>query len=226
MTEENVVVTDTEIEVKAEDLLYDNKEETNTDESDADSTGKETNSSEESESDKVANEGNKTGQGEEDKLEDSESKEIVYDLELGEKTFLAKGNVDAVVGFAKEHNLSNDAAKDILTKQDLAVADFVTRQEAAQVAETNAWAEEVKSDAELGGDNLTATIENSKSVLDRFGSDELTSMLRDSGNGNNPVVVRFLSKIGAAMAEDKSISSTRHGETSVSDADKFYGINN
>lgn len=63
------------------------------------------------------------------------------------------------------------------------------------------WQEEVRADAEIGGDKLEANLGRISTLLNTHGTPELRQVMDQTGAGNNVHVVKFLSKIAAAMGE-------------------------
>jgi hypothetical protein len=64
------------------------------------------------------------------------------------------------------------------------------------------WQNSVKSDREIGGDNLRSSIQASEKFLDEFGTQELRNYLISSGGGNHPEIIRAFARAGQALAED------------------------
>lgn len=64
------------------------------------------------------------------------------------------------------------------------------------------WQNSVKSDREIGGDNLRSSIQASEKFLDEFGTQELRDYLISSGGGNHPEIIRAFARAGQALAED------------------------
>lgn len=231
MVDETIVTEENEnienAEVKTEDVFYgddDKGSETDSEKKDADD--QENTDGEEIESDKVAD-SEKEGQKEETKEDQgSDNEKIDYDLKLDEETLLSDDDIDAVRELAEANKLSNEAANEVLKMQNQAVLKYhesLIEQEETQIEK---WADEIKNDTILGGDNLERTVNNSKAVLAKYGSDEFIEILRDTGYGNNPEVVRFLAKLGAEMEDDTMIKPGAHGEKpSTRTADLFYGKN-
>ena len=52
------------------------------------------------------------------------------------------------------------------------------------------------------GEKYDATLDVARSVLRKFGNDELIGMLEESGLGDNPAMIRLFAKIGEAMLDD------------------------
>jgi hypothetical protein len=75
----------------------------------------------------------------------------------------------------------------------LAVADY------GRVEQATAWAEQTRSDAEIGGTQFEASIAAARGVLDRFGSKGLQQALVHSGLGNHPEVIRLLARVARSL---------------------------
>ncbi len=212
-------------EVKTENLFYDEAKDESQNSDKTETASESSDTSEESESDEVAKVSEDKGEtGEADKDID-EKAEVVYDLKLEKDSFLGEAEVKEVQDFAKENSLSPEAAQSILASRDKAVANYVNAQNEASETQINDWGEQVKSDTTMGGDNFNTTVANSKRVLDKFASEGFVNILRETGYGNNPDVVKFLSKVGASMDDDSLIMTGQHGEPKKSTADLFYNNN-
>lgn len=75
------------------------------------------------------------------------------------------------------------------------------------------WAEEARTDKEIGGDKFDENAALAKRALDTFGSEALTKMLAESGLGNHPEVLRAFVRVGRAISEDRLVAgTTRPGE--------------
>jgi hypothetical protein len=74
-------------------------------------------------------------------------------------------------------------------------------------ATSTAWEQAAKADKEIGGDKLPENLGLAKSVLDKFGTAELRELLTTSRLGNNPEVIRLLSKVGAAISDDARVTT-------------------
>jgi len=143
------------------------------------------------------------GKEEEKASEDkSEEKSEEMKLTLPEESFLSQSNVDELIKFAKENNLSQDQAQGILKREDKAVADYVSASAAENEKVINGWAEEAKADPEIGGEAFKESVELSKRVIEKFGSQDLIQELNATGYGNHPELVRVLQKIGKAMSDE------------------------
>ena len=88
----------------------------------------------------------------------------------------------------------------------------------------NGWADEVRNDNELGGKNLTTTIDHVKKAIDVFGDQETQNIIKESGLVNRLPVVKMLSKIGKLVSDDKfNFGGGSKAEEKKTDADTFYG---
>ncbi len=66
-----------------------------------------------------------------------------------------------------------------------------------------AWGDEVRRDRELGGSAMESTLAYARAGLAKFDPDrKLYAVLQETGYANHPIVIRFLSAIGKAHAED------------------------
>jgi len=157
-----------------------------------------------------------------DKDQDGDNKEIEYSLKLSDDTFLSDSKLTEVQDFAKTHGLSNDAAQEMLNREDNAIANFVIKSHDQQEALISDWAEQTKNDPQLGGDNLKETVIHAKKAAEAFGSESFIKEIRETGYGNHPEFVRFLSKIGSLMSDDKLILTGAHGENKTTE-ELFYG---
>lgn len=112
---------------------------------------------------------------------------------------------EAVAAFeplARELNLTQEAAQKLVDIYAGRMSAFNSAQQAQALQQRQGWEESVRSDKELGGHNLDATLAAGKQALNQFGTPELVNLLNHTGLGSNPEFVRFCAKVGKAMAED------------------------
>ena len=170
---------------------------------------------------------NTTPQPEEEvkETQEAEQEQVTdYDLKLPEDALLKETALKDVVEFAKENKLSNEQAQSILEKQNQAVSEYIEGLNQEQAKQSDAWKEEVINDKVLGGDNLEKTTKIATNVLERFASEELISILRDTGYGNNPELVKFLYSIGNTMQPDTLILPKAKASSKTIE-EVFYGNN-
>jgi hypothetical protein len=103
--------------------------------------------------------------------------------------------------FAKEHNLSDKAAQKLLDDAFAAESSAIKEQEKALNDLYKSWEDGCKSDTEFGGKDLQKNIGIGAKALKKFGSEELTTYLKESKLEKHPEMVRFFYRIGKAMSE-------------------------
>lgn len=108
---------------------------------------------------------------------------------------------------AKELGLTQEGAQKLVDLQTKMVQEFATKSEESWAKQTTEWLDASKDDKEFGGPKLQENLAIANDVLKKYGSDELMTYLRASGLGNHPELIRFVYKIGKAVAEDKTVVS-------------------
>lgn len=86
---------------------------------------------------------------------------------------------------------------------------FDNELQAAIVNQRNTWANQVKVDNELGGQNFANTKLNIGRVMQQFGTPELKNFLNESGLGYNPDFVRFMNKVGTMIGNDTNFINSQ-----------------
>ena len=122
-----------------------------------------------------------------------------YEFKPPEGQTLDESVMDAFKTTARELNLTNDGAQSILDNV------LPKIQEAADENLNRAraeWKELAKNDEEFGGAGFETNVKIANQALDRFGSDEMKSLLTESGFGDHPAFVRAFFRIGKAISED------------------------
>lgn len=71
------------------------------------------------------------------------------------------------------------------------------------------WAAAVKTDKELGGDKYAENLAVAKKAIDTFGTPELRAVLKQTGLGNHPEVVRAFFKVGKQISEDTFVQGSK-----------------
>ncbi len=84
------------------------------------------------------------------------------------------------------------------------------------------WEKSLREDAAFGGANFDANVGVAQKALAQFGTPELSTMLKESGLGSHPEVVRLFHRIGQQLAEGQ-LHSGSGNNTRKSDAEVFYG---
>ena len=86
---------------------------------------------------------------------------------------------------------------------------FDNELQTAIVNQRNTWANQVKADSELGGQNFANTKLNIGRVMQQFGTPELKNFLNESGLGYNPDFVRFMNKVGTMIGNDTNFINSQ-----------------
>lgn len=103
------------------------------------------------------------------------------------------------------------AAAEAIIKDYLAdTKGMMDAQAKAQEDQSKAWAAELK---EKFGQNYDKNINLARYALEEFSDPKLVEWLEASGAGNNPTVVEFFAKVGAAMSEDRPRTGAGGGAT-------------
>ena len=131
--------------------------------------------------------------------------EADWKLKLPEGSLLDASALEKTAAFAKAQGLSEKQAQALLEREHADATASQTAQEKALEERRGAWIAEAQADKEVGGVNFAKNAELAKRVVQRFGDDVLKEALNVSGLGNHVALVRMLSKIGAAMEDDKFI---------------------
>ena len=112
---------------------------------------------------------------------------------------------------ARELDLSNDAAQNVVNK---VLPKMIERSVAQHQATVDNWAEQVRTDQEIGGDKPDANLKIARTAIDKPGDQTLRDLLTGpAGLGNHPSVVKFMFKVGQLFSEDR----TGLGDRSPSD---------
>lgn len=128
-----------------------------------------------------------------------------YDLKIPEGSPLDATHLERTAAFAKERGLSNEEAQALLERDNKTVAGYLDGQKKLVEDERKAWLTTAKSDKEIGGDNHGRKVELAQRVIARFGTEALQDVLKRTGFGDYPELVRVFSRIGEAMSEDQLI---------------------
>ena len=127
--------------------------------------------------------------------------------------------VQAFSEAAKELNLTQEQAQSVLDK----VAPALKQQNEDYINNVRSeWVESVKSDPEIGGDQLQENLGKAVRVLDAFGSPEFKSLLGETGLGDNPEMIRFLYRAYQDIGEDRFLTGSQTDKEQPFSAQDFY----
>lgn len=156
-----------------------------------------------------------------------DTKPTEVELKLPEGTLLKPETVEQIKSLAKEKNLSNEVAQELLNREHLALDSFHKQQVELVEKTKQVWAEESKKDAEIGGDNFGRNLELAKRALEKFATPKFIQEIDSSGYGNHPEVIRIFTRIGKMIANDSLVMANSHGASSAKSLeDVFYGKEN
>jgi hypothetical protein len=148
-----------------------------------------------------------------------------YDLKLPADAKLDAQAIERVSVKARELGLSNESAQKLLETTNAEVNAFWGDKVVAYKEATDRWVGQVVDDKEIGGVEANANAELAKKVIQRFGSEELKKLLKTTGYGNHPELVRIFVRIGKTMKEDDLIppGSQDTGKVKKDHAEILYG---
>ena len=149
---------------------------------------------------------------------------VEYTFKFEDGVEVDKAFTDEIAAYAKEHKLDPKHAQ---KTADFAVkfAEDMAERYTNQVVELrNQWANEVRADKELGGDKLPEVLAGANKVLAEFGSAELIKVLKDSGLGNHPEVVRVFHNVHKLISQDSVAQAIGQASSAGKTREqKYYG---
>lgn len=124
---------------------------------------------------------------------------------------------------AREINLPQDAAQKVLDK----LAPALEAKQARMIEDARAqWAESVKADKEIGGDKVAERLGIANKAIAEFGTPELAELLKTSGLGEHPEIIRAFLRVGKAISEDGRFVTGSKGNPPATLAQRMYpGMN-
>lgn len=131
-------------------------------------------------------------------------------------------------GVFKELGLTQEQAQKLveMDAKRFSAANSPEAQQAAAVEARNnqvaQWEASIKQDKDLGGANFEASVGVAQKALAEFGTPELSTMLKESGLGSHPEVVRFFHKVGKELGEGSLHRTTTQQPSDQSWAKRMY----
>lgn len=131
-----------------------------------------------------------------------------------------EGLMQEFKGLAAQYGLSQDAAQSLLNLQ-VKSNEYLLEQMQAQ---RQAWVKELNNDRSYGGRNFHETVQDALKTLHTFDPEaRLSTMLEQTGFGDNPDVIRFLANIARAhLKEDKLLTGRGRRPQTLSLADELW----
>lgn len=166
--------------------------------------------------------GKKEGEEGDDKKSDDTADKVPedgkYDLKLPEGIEMDQELAEALGPEFAAAKLTNAQAQKLVDKY-IEIQKQRAEKQGSEWAETvNKWAEEAKSDKEIGGANWDATVTNARRAVETLGTPGLKEYLNWTGGGNHPELIRFMSKVGAMIREDNPPAGGVGGKSKPADA--------
>lgn len=146
-----------------------------------------------------------------------------YDFKAPEGSELDAKLIEHFTPLAKELGLSNEQAQKVVDLVPQLQQRIAEQQAEAWGKQVQDWAEAVKADKEIGGDNFQGSLVAVQKVMQQFGTPELKQMLEQTGMGNNPELVKLIVKVGKAMSEDQFIAGGKSNGGARDVASILYG---
>ena len=133
---------------------------------------------------------------------------IEYDFEgvTSEAGEITDADISAIKALSEELKLTNDQARALLSKSGKSITDILRVKQDANI---NNWINEIKADPNLGGSNFKTTQANLARAMKRYGGSGAFEVLRDSGLGAHPAIVKMLNAIGKELGEETKFVNSK-----------------
>lgn len=148
-----------------------------------------------------------------------------YKLTLPESGEFNDAVRTAYEGVARKHNLTNEAAQEILNEVAPKLAERRAAQIDAQIKATReGWYAASLADKDIGGDKLKDNLATASKAV-ALGGPELPAFLKETGLDLHPVVIKWAIAVGKALSPDRIVSSGQGGPSAErkSDASVIFG---
>lgn len=176
-------------------------------------------------SDKGKKDGEGDGKDKDDKGDEGDDKEDYDSLDKPDNSLLSDADLKRILSESKEEGLSKEAAQKRVNHASEILQNHSNNLNQTHKEMVQQWAEDCKSDKEIGGDNYNESVELARRVVSRFGTNEFKKVLNDTGAGNHSEFVRIFSRIGKVMGDDTLILPGKDSGDEKSMASIFYGEN-
>lgn len=128
-----------------------------------------------------------------------------YELALAADSKLDKAALGRIAGEAKDMKLSQEEAQALVQREEKAVAGVYQKQQDQLKSEVEGWVTQIQGDKEYGGEKYKETVAFAHAALNKFGTPEFSALLEKTGLGNQPDLVKLMSKVGRSMASDQAV---------------------
>ena len=138
-----------------------------------------------------------------------------YEFQPNESNPLDQEVLEVYSEVAKELNLSQKAAQNLLDKVGSKIQERTAQNQEQYMQKLRMdWVNQSTADKEFGGENLQANLSVAKKSLDKFGTPELRQLINETGLGNHPEFIRFMYRTGKAISEDNFVGKSQGGKAS------------
>lgn len=167
-----------------------------------------------------------------EKAGDAEAGEEAFSLAAPEGAEAFQADFDAFAGDmdawlkANPNATAREALTEAAMRQARVAGDAQKQMLEQRNAQLDAWAGDLRKDAEFGGEKYDANVATAVKGLEAVGSPELRKMLDDTGLGSHPDVVRAFWKVGQMVADTAVVTGQTGTSTRRSFADALYGNGN
>lgn len=141
-----------------------------------------------------------------------------YTFTAPEGVTLDPAAVEAFTPVAKDMKLSQEQAQRLVA----VYADIQQRQAEAHAAQVAEWGKAVVADKEIGGPKMIENVEAANALLRRFGTPELDAVLKSTGLGNHPEMVRVLARVGKEFSDDRHATGGGQPSQPLDFATEYY----
>jgi hypothetical protein len=128
-----------------------------------------------------------------------------YEFKAPEGVKLDTDLLGELEGFAREKQMSQEDAQKLADMGVKMQQKFASTQAELLTQARAEWVGQSKADAEFGGDKLTENLAVAEKAIATLGTPALAALLKDSGLGNHPEVIRFAFRAGKAISEDRMV---------------------
>lgn len=152
-------------------------------------------------------------QGDKPKADESETQAPVvpekYEFQMPEGVDLDAEMADEFSGYAKEMKLSQEQAQQIAGVGAKMMLKVHESYQAAYVQQQEEWQTAARTDSEFGGVNLQQNLAVAAKAIDFAGGEKLREVLKATGMGNQPEIIRAFVRLGKAISEDRLVTGGR-----------------
>lgn len=135
--------------------------------------------------------------------------------------------IDDLKAYAKTLDLNQEKTQGIVDLGVRLQQQIIAQQNEAIIATQKEWQAASRSDPEFGGEKVKENIGIAEEAIKVFTTPEYRKILKESGLGNHPEVIRTFYRIGKALQQDKTLAAPaqtapKREETEEARAKRLY----